>query len=74
MLALYLKIESDVVKKIQADCPLDTDRAKLRLFQYWVNSDLNASWKRVTTALEKLDRRDLAKTISDKMKGESMTH
>ena len=70
MLALYLEIKSDVFKRIQAECPLDINRAKVRLFTYWVDNDLNASWNKLTTALENLDKRVLAKNISDKIKGE----
>ena len=75
MLTLYLGIKMEVFKKIQAQCyPFDIDRAKLRLFSYWLDNDLNASWNKLTVALENLDKRVLAKTISDKIKGEWITH
>ena len=61
MLALYLEIDSEVFKKIQAECPLDIDRAKLRLFSYWIENDLKASWNKLITALEYLEKRVLAK-------------
>ena len=70
MLALYLEIKSDVFKKIQAECPFNIDRAKVRLFTYWVDNDLNASWNKLTIALENLDKRVLATKISDKIQGE----
>ena len=70
LLALYLEIKSDVFKRIQAECPLDINRIKLRLYTYWVDNDTKASWNKLTSALENLDKRVLAKTISDKIKGE----
>ena len=70
MLALYLGIKMEVFKKIQAECPLDIDKVKLRLYTYWLDNDLEATWKKLTAALENLDKRVLAKIISDKMKGE----
>ena len=70
MLALYLGIKMEVFKKIQAECPLDIDKAKLRLYTYWLDNDLEATWKKLTAVLENLDKRVLAKIISDKMKGE----
>ena len=70
MLTAYLDIKMEVFKKIQAECPSDINKAKLRLFSYWLDNDLNASWKKLTAALEGLDKRVLATKISDKIKGE----
>ena len=70
LLTLYLGIKMEVIQVIQADCPLNNNTAKLRLFNYWLNNDSEASWNKLTAALEKLDKRVLAKRISDKMKGE----
>ena len=75
MLTLHLGIKMEVFKKIQAEChPFDIDRAKIRLFSYWLDNDLNASWNKLTDALENLDKRVLAKIISDKIKGEWKHH
>ena len=74
MLALYLGINMKVIKKIQAECPLDIDKAKLRLYTYWLDNDSEASWNKLTAALENLDKCVLAKSISDKMKSEQLTH
>ena len=73
MLALYLEIKTEVVQRIQAECPLDIKRAKLRLFTFWVENDINASWSKLTAALQSLDKRVLAKTICDKITGEYIT-
>ena len=70
MLALYLGIKMEVIKKFQAECPLDIDKAKLRLYAYWLDNDSEASWNKLTAALENLDKCVLAKIISDKMKSE----
>ena len=70
MLALYLGIKMDVLKKFKAECLLDVDKAKLRLYDHWLDNDSEASWNKLVTALEKLDKRVLAKRISDRMKGE----
>ena len=72
MLTAYLGIKMEVIRKIQAECPADINKAKLRLFSYWLENDLNASWKKLMVALEGLDKRVLAKVISDKFKGESI--
>ena len=69
-LAVYLDIKLEVLEKIQLECPLDIDKAKIRLYAYWLDNDTEASWNKLTTALEGLDKRVLAKIISDKMKGE----
>ena len=74
MLALYLEIKTEVVQRIQAECPLDIKRAKLRLFTFWIENDVNASWNKLTAALQSLDKRVLAKTISDKITGKWTTH
>ena len=68
MLAFYLGIKMEVIKRIQTECLLDNEKAKLRLYAYWLDNDLEASWNKLTAALENLDKRVLAKTISDKMK------
>ena len=70
MLTLYLGIKMHVIQVIQAECPLKINAAKLRLYTYWLDNDSEASWNKLTAALEKLDKRVLAKRISDKMKGE----
>ena len=70
MLALYLGIKMEVLKKIQAECPLDIDKAKLRLYAHWLDNDSEASWNKLTAALANMDKRVLAERISDKMKGE----
>ena len=72
MLTAYLGIKMEVIRKIQAECPSNIDKAKLRLFSYWLENDLNASWKKLTAALEDLDKRVLATKISDKIRGEWM--
>ena len=63
-----------VVKKIKIECSSDVDRAKINLFDFWVENDLNASWSKLTAALQRLGKRVLAKRISDKMSGEWITH
>ena len=60
----------EVLKKIQAECFLDIKKAKLKLYAYWLDNDSEASWNKLAAALENLDKRVLAKRISDKMKGE----
>ena len=70
MLALYLDIKMEVFKKIQAESLLDIDNTKLKLYVHWLANDSEASWKKLTAALENLDKCVLAKRISDKMKGE----
>ena len=74
MLALYSVIKTEVVKKIKVECSSDVDRAKINLFTFWVENDFNASWSKLTAALQCLDKRVLAKNISDKMLGEWITH
>ena len=74
MLAVYLEIKTEVVKKIKVECSSDVDRTKIGLFDFWVKNDLNASWSKLTAALQCLDKRVLAKRISDKMSGEWITH
>ena len=70
MLALYLGIKMEVLQKIQAKCLLDIDKAKLRLYTYWLDNDSEASWNKLTAALENMDKCVLAKNISEKMKSE----
>ena len=74
MLALYLEINTEVVQTIQAECHFDIKRAKLRLYTFWLENDLKASWSKLTAALQFLDKRVLAKSISDKITGECITH
>ena len=74
MLALHLDIKMEDVRKIQVECFNDIDKSKLRLFTYWLDNDKDASWDKLTAALESLDKRVLATKISDKIKGEWMTH
>ena len=70
LLTLYLGIKIEVIKEIQAEYPLKTNIAKLKLYAYWLENDSEASWNKLTAALEKLDKRVLTKRISEKMKGE----
>ena len=67
MLSLYLEIKTEVVQRIQAECPLDIKRAKLRLFTCWIENDLNACWSKLTAALQSLDKRVLAKLFLTKL-------
>ena len=74
LLALYLEIESDIIEKIKAECPLDVDSAKQQLFTHWIDNDLEASWDKLIKALESMAKKVLAKTIFDKIKGEWITN
>ena len=70
MLALYLDIKMEVFKKIQAESLLDIDNTKLNLYAHWLDNDSEASWKKLAAALENMNKRVLAKRISDKMERE----
>jgi len=70
MLALNLGIKSGIIEKIEAEWPSNINKAKLKMFIYWVENDLEASWKKLTTALQNIDKLVLAKQISDKIEGE----
>ena len=69
-LAVYLDIKMEVIKKFQAECHSDIDKTKLKLYAHWLDNDSEASWNKLTAALANLDKRVLAKKISDKMEGE----
>ena len=51
------------LKKIELDHQKDSNRCKLELLQYWLDTTLKPTWNEIADALEKTDQLALAAQI-----------
>ena len=51
------------LKKIELDHQKDSNRCKLELLQYWLDTTLSPTWNEIIQALEKTDQLALAALI-----------
>ena len=51
------------LKEIESKYPNDSDRCKLEMLQYWLDTKLGPTWNEVTQALEKADQLTLAAQV-----------
>ena len=63
-LGVYLDVPVDQLKKIESSYhQRDLERCKIDMLQYWLDNDLNVSWKNVAQALKQIDQHVLAETV-----------
>ena len=63
-LGVYLDVPVDQLKKIESSYhQRDLERCKIDMLQYWLDNDVNVSWKNVAQALEEIDHHVLAETV-----------
>ena len=69
-LGVQLDLREDKLDEIQANKPSNRKECCTEMFKYWRRSDLNASWKILTEALEapSLHLHELARTLRRKLK------
>lgn len=53
-LGLYLRVDPDALKQIEADYPHSTVRRKSEVLHHWLNNDPDASWEKLVAALRKM--------------------
>ena len=63
LFGVNLGVPVSQLKKIESNYPKDSDRCKLELLQYWLDSTLDSSWNKIVQALEKDDQLTLAAQI-----------
>ena len=51
------------LRKIESNHQKDSDRCKLEMLQYWLDSNSDAAWNEIVQALEKTDQPALATQI-----------
>ena len=51
------------LKKIESENPKDSDRCKLEMLQYWLDTELIPTWNEVVRTLEKTDQLVLAAEV-----------
>ena len=61
MMGAYLNVPVRELKKIKATHTQDgVERCKLEMLQYWLDTNMTASWKNIARALEQLNMLTLA--------------
>ena len=64
---IYLDVPVDQLEKIESSHQQkDLERCKIDMLQYWLDNNVNASWKNVVRALEQTDQLVLAETVKHK--------
>ena len=53
------------LKKIEFNHPKDSDRCKLEMLQYWLDTEVVPTWNEVVRTLEKIDQLALAAGVKD---------
>ena len=64
---MMLNVPVSELRKIESSNPKGSvERCKIETLQYWLDNNVNASWKEVVRALEQTDQLVLAATVKQK--------
>lgn len=66
MFGTFLNVPVKELQKIESSRRGELDRCKIDTLQYWLDNNVNASWKDVIRALEQTDQLVLASTLKHK--------
>ena len=66
---ILLKVPPHVLRKIEADYPVISERRKTELYDYWLKNEDNPTWYKVCGALMKMPKREeeVLKDVLDKV-------
>ena len=67
-LGMYLRVNKIDLQKIKKRNPKDFQRAKIELFQKWINNNLDVSWKTFARGLESIGNLYEASVINNAIK------
>ena len=62
-LGVELEISMGVLDTIEANNCSDVDKARIKLLDYWLQNDQEASWSKLAGALRKVGHGDLSNSI-----------
>ena len=66
VLGIFLGVPVKQLQKIESLHRGELERCKIDMLQYWLDNDVNASWKNVVRALEQTNQLVLAETVKHK--------
>ena len=67
MLGIFLDVPVDQLEKIESSHQQrELERCMIDMLKYWLNNNVNASWKDVVRALEQINQLVLAATVKQK--------
>ena len=62
----FLGVPVKQLQKIESSHRGEVERCKIEMLQYWLDNNVNASWKDVVRALEQTNQLVLAETVKHK--------
>ena len=66
LLGIFLGVPVKQLQKIESLHRGEIERCKIDMLQYWLDNNVNASWKDVVRALEQTNQLVLAETVKHK--------